>query len=468
MVSVLTDGSTLVSLAPSASPEESLELHPVIVKATVAAMATTVVQPRLEVLRMIVPRFVRPGVAPPYAAASGRPWCQTPPMADAATDAWAAWAATLAALPERLDDADFPVDPAGRAVAVRHLARQAALALEGELEHSDPAHPLLHRYEQPWSQWGAPNPDNVYQRCAIDPGATYVLRGQVAGVHEALFSLVEGDMHLGENGVFAEDALSDLEVGEDGVLVLTIGPKERGDGARLVSSPGARMLLIRQYLYDWAADPIASFTIERLDTTGRPPPAPTPDAIADALARATRWVEESISFWAAYAAASRDLPDHNTFTPPNTPPGGAPSIAYGGGCWDLGPDEVLVIEHDEPDAHYWNWSVHHLHWFDSGAWHQRSTSTNGHQAHVDEDGRVRVVVSAADPGVPNWLDTEGRPLGMVVYRYVGARTKPHPAATVVAASDLRSVLPGDHPTTTPEQRRDQLAVRSRAAQRRWG
>jgi hypothetical protein len=47
----------------------------------------------------------------------------------------------------------------------------------------------------PWSQWGAPNPDNVYERCVIDPGATYVLRGRVAGVHEALFSLVEGDMH---------------------------------------------------------------------------------------------------------------------------------------------------------------------------------------------------------------------------------------------------------------------------------
>ena len=126
------------------------------------------------------------------------------------------------------------------------------------------------------------------------------------------------------------------------------------------------------------------------------------------------------------SAASRDLLEHNTFTPPNTPPGGAPSIAYGGGCWDLGPDEVLVIEHDEPDAHYWNWSVHHLHWFDSGAWHERSTSTNGCQAHVDADGRVRVVVAATDPGVPNWLDTEGRPLGMAVYRYVGARTTPHP------------------------------------------
>lgn len=387
-------------------------------------------------------------------------------MADAATDAWAAWAAALAALPGRLDDAGFPADPAGRAVAIRHLARQATLALEGELEHADPAHPTLHRYEQPWSQWGAPNPDNVYQRCAIDPAATYVLRGQVADVHEALFSLVEGDMHLGENEVYAEVALTDLALDGDH-LELTIGPDDR-PGAHLVTAPGARLLLIRQYLYDWANDPIASFAIERIDTAGVPAPAPTPDQVAAGLARATRWLDQSIEFWAAYAGASRDLLEHNSLTPPNTPPGGAPSIAYGGGCWELGPDEVLVIEHDEPDAHYWNWSVHHLHWFDSGAWHERSTSTNGHQAHVDADGRVRVVVSAVDPGVPNWLDTEGRPLGMAVYRYVGARTTPHPTATVVASAQLRSVLPADHPTVSADGRRRLLAERSRAAQRRWG
>ena len=118
----------------------------------------------------------------------------------------------------RLQQADFPTDDRGRAEGIRHLARQAGLALQGELEHADPAHPRLHRYELPWSQWGAPNPDNVYERCAIDPDATYVLRGCVDGVHEALFSLVEGDMHLDENGVFAEVALTDLAVDDDGDL----------------------------------------------------------------------------------------------------------------------------------------------------------------------------------------------------------------------------------------------------------
>ena len=42
-------------------------------------------------------------------------------------------------------------------------------------------HPRLHRYELPWSQWGAPNADNIYARCVIDPDATYRIAGPRRG-----------------------------------------------------------------------------------------------------------------------------------------------------------------------------------------------------------------------------------------------------------------------------------------------
>ena len=62
------------------------------------------------------------------------------------------------------------------------------------LEFGDPSRPAFHRYEQPWLQWGGPNPDNVYERCAIDPQGVYELRGDVRDVRQAIFSLVDGDM----------------------------------------------------------------------------------------------------------------------------------------------------------------------------------------------------------------------------------------------------------------------------------
>ena len=37
-----------------------------------------------------------------------------------------------------------------------------------------------------------------------------------------------------------------------------------------------------------------------------------------------------------------------------------------------------------------------------------------HRAHAS----YRLVVAHRDPGVPNWLDTEGRPFGMVFWRFM--------------------------------------------------
>ncbi|MGH9025778.1 MAG: hypothetical protein ACRDWD_06650, partial [Acidimicrobiia bacterium] len=50
-------------------------------------------------------------------------------------------------------------------------------------------------------------------------------------------------------------------------------------------------------------------------------------------------------------------------------------------------------------------------WFESLDIANRVVNLNGHQMHVDDDGKWRVVVAHYDPGVPNWLDTEGRRSG---------------------------------------------------------
>jgi hypothetical protein len=84
---------------------------------------------------------------------------------------------------------------------------------------------------------------------------------------------------------------------------------------------------------------------------------------------------------------------------------------------------------------------------------------NHRQAHVDADGRYRLVVSASDPGTANWIDVTGEPGGLLVYRYVGARTRPVPAGELVAAGEVRSRVPEDHPRVTPAERAEQLRRR---------
>jgi len=335
------------------------------------------------------------------------------------------------------------------------------MALQAELEFADPATPVLHRYEEPWVQWGGPNPDNVYLRAAIDPAGTYRLAGDVTGVREAIVSLVEGDMHLGRFGVYAERTLAELEVGDDGRLEVWIGPDEH-EGNWLPTDPAARLLLVRQYQVDWEHDRIASFAIERLDQA-----APAPLDVGAALDRAATWVERSVAFWDEYVEGARATLPHNGFAPPTTPPGGAPNIAYGAGWWELGPGQALLVSHDVPDADYWGWTVHHRHRMDSGNFAEHQTSLNAAQAHVDGDGRVRLVVSAEDLGLPNWIDPEGEREGLLVYRYVGARTRPVPEGEVVPFSGLLGHLPAGHPIIGPDERRRRLAARRAAVLGRY-
>jgi hypothetical protein len=382
------------------------------------------------------------------------------------TAAWQTLCERLAAVGRRIGADPFPASGTEHAVDVRHLTRQLVLALQGELEHGDPAQPSFHRYEEPWAQWGGPNPDNVYTRAAIDPAATYRVTGNVAGVHAAILSLVEGDMHLGRYGVYEERTLADLDVADDGAFELCISP-DAHDGNWMPAHPHARYLLVRQYQCDWEHDRIATLDIERLGTAGVPAPAPSEADVVAALARAGDWVERSIDYWCTYVERARAGLTPNAMAPPGTPKGGAPNIAYGAGWWKLAADDALVITTERPDADYWGFTVHHRFRLDSGDFASRATSINPSQAYVDDDDIVRIVVAARDPGVPNWIDTEGRPEGMLVYRSIGTRTRPVPDTVVAPVSEVRAHVPAGHPVVDPSTRREQLARRRAAVLARY-
>jgi hypothetical protein len=226
------------------------------------------------------------------------------------------------------------------------------------------------------------------------------------------------------------------------------------------------LFLVRQYQCDWARDRVAPLHIDLIDRVRPPRPPAVPD-VAAALTRAGEWAARSLEYWCTYAERARQAIAPNTVVAPTTPRGGAPNIAYGSVWWVLADDEALVVEFDAPDADYWGWTIHNRFWFDSGDFANRQTSLNGAQAHVDGDGRVRLVVSGRDPGVPNWIDTEARAEGMVVYRYVGARTKPVPTATVMTQSAVRAALPAEHPSVSAEHRRAAIAARRTAALARY-
>ena len=107
--------------------------------------------------------------------------------------------------------------------------------------------------------------------------------------------------------------------------------------------------------------------------------------------------------------------------PPPVPPAdhalAAMDAAYSMAPYLLGPDDALVMRARWPECRCANvmlWN-RHMQTYD---YVHRPVSLNRTQMHLDPDGSFRVVVAHRDPGVPNWIDTEGRPFGLVFWRFM--------------------------------------------------
>ncbi len=381
-------------------------------------------------------------------------------------EAWRDWCDRLKAVGDDLLSDEFPGDPRGRAEGFRALTRLLSYATQMELEAGDPRFPSIVRYETPSNQWGGPNPDNVYLRARIDPEFSYRVWADVTDMREAILCLHEGDMQFEQYGVYSETSLQTLEVGPDGRLELWISPDEH-EGNWMPMHPKARLFTVRIYQSDWERDSAPVFHIERVGAEGVPRPPLDAAFLSAALDRSATWVEKSATFWNRYTSGAWKRGKPNVASAPGSTPGGADNILYGSCLWELADDEALLLVCEAPEALYWNFALHTMAWLESGDFDERQTSLSGHQVHIDDDGRVRLVIAHRDPGVPNWIDTEERERGMLAYRWVWARTSPVPVASVVKLEELRGQLPSGHPVVGAAARRASLARRREAAVNRF-
>ena len=378
-------------------------------------------------------------------------------------DAWQGFCDELAAAGTRLRGDGYPDDPSERAEGYRHLARLAVMALQGHVEFGDPDFPAFHRYDDDAVKWGGPNVDNQYLRARIDPAGTYRVVGDVTGVRDLIVSVHEGDMQLEQYGVFAERQLAELDVDTDGTLTFHVGGPARDGRSWIPLDPAARLLLIRVYVADWNRDGVPWFDIERVDRPHTVPPRLDPAGLAHALDDASAWVTRSAAYWPEYLESSPVRGVVNRLTPPRSAAGGSDRIGYGAGWWDLGPEETLAIELPDPAADYWSVQLYSSPWFESLDVRNRVTSASSATVAPDADGTIRLAVGGTDPGIPGWLDTEGRRTGMVSYRIIGATREVVPTVRLVPTG---APWP-DRVTVTSEARAAQIRARRAGIARRF-
>ncbi len=116
--------------------------------------------------------------------------------------------------------------------------------------------------------------------------------------------------------------------------------------------------------------------------------------------------------------------------------------AYSMAPYLIGPDEALVITGRWPECVFGNVCLWNR-WGQMYDYVNRQVSRNRANTTLEADGSFRMILAHEDPGLPNWIDTEGRPMGTVFWRFfLPEGDIVTPEATVVKFADLEEHLGG--------------------------
>jgi Protein of unknown function (DUF1214) len=322
-----------------------------------------------------------------------------------------------------------------------------------------------------------PNADTVYKKALITPGGTYRIRGDRGSLRILKMAQVwvfpeeTGKTNPGI-GIVTYNDFNALNADANGhidvILSATRPAGYTGDWWEL--NARTKGLLIRQVAYDWSRERDPRFSIERLDapiTRPRPPAADLERRLREiaALTGNTAIVLADHVDEVRKQGAINRLQEWNAGGTKLTQTGGLIGQFYYEGAYELKDDEALIFEAKVPSTcGYWSMILTND-VYETTDWYNNHSSLNGAQARVDSDGKVRAVISAKDPGVPNWLDTAGYASGVIQGRWTDCNEQPIPTLRKVAFSRLRRELPKGTPAITADER--EKIVRERRAQLQW-
>ena len=360
---------------------------------------------------------------------------------------------TIRGVEDQLIRADRGFTQAELAEAERSLAHLLYTALDFWLE-AKPHRPIFRPYVTPTRKLLGCNPDSVYYFAPIRDDKAYRITGNVGAAVFTSFTIERGS-HEGHAARGSISALSDLdmEINGDGSYEIVVSREKPAKGNWMKLEDGASQITTRHYheaRQNVAAIPgrVIPIQLETLD----PEPLPAYEG-ADEVARHLEWVANFVREHAAmtFQKTSPEMAEKlgwvsletNEFKAPGQWMSASGDQAYGNThAWyaqtryRLAPDEALVMTGRFPECRFANvvlWNS----FMQSYDYANRQISLNRNQVAYEDDGSFRIVIAHEDPGVPNWLDTEGRTEGTIYWRYVFPTSKPKRVRTkVVKASKL--------------------------------
>ena len=387
--------------------------------------------------------------------------------------AWTVFCERLQQAGERVFKDYNPATPLQRADAFRFLTQNLGQAFDLALETKDPRFPVIHTFCTPFCKLGSDCADFIYQQAWIDGESVYRISGNRGSARFLNFtvqgprpprqpgtdwpSLHEPFGDIPEAHLFGHQ----LETAWDGSFELYIGGPQR-ESNWLPSTPGTRKLFLRQGFDRWSEQP-ARLRIERIGMS-EPRPLPTPQVMMQAMDWAGLFLTGVMNDWPdhpyQYSGGMVDGVNVNHFPEPPQSDSTADrrrGRAVANLCWELGPDQALLIEFDSHDG---LWMLTNMGvFFNSMDYLYRPVSYTPSRTKVDRDGKVRLILSHDDPGYHNWMDTQGFQRGNVTYRNLLSQAQTVFRTQVVERSKLGGVLPTDTARVTPEERVRQMRER---------
>ncbi len=335
-------------------------------------------------------------------------------------------------------------DVAGSHRALMHILEAG---LVGYFEQ-DARTPDFRRIVTPSRKLTGDNSDAIYFDAPLDPRYAYVVRGNLN--QAVYFSMTieegaaDGNIPTATCGVIND---RQIDVDTDGNFSVHLGGQSR-DRNWLPLTEKASRVTTRHYFENAvpaAMDPLLEpiMRIECISETEVPPP-PNDESVSAGIRRVcnmvrTRTLEMPQLAGAESPAFVSTTP--NTFPKPQ-PPGtfglAAADAHYSMAIFVLAPDEALVMTGRWPDCRFgsvclWNRFQQTFDYLN------RDVSLNRAQTQTDEDGRFSMILAHEDPGLPNWLDTEGNSFGLVFWRFFLVEGEVEtPQAKVVKLADVRN------------------------------
>lgn len=338
----------------------------------------------------------------------------------------------------------------------------------------DPLVPQFTRMPDLGSKSGMDNPDNEYRMAIIRDDQDYLIRGRLTPRRALYFQSMIGQPGVGVAGPGTSIATltsHDLVTNADGQFELHVS-RDRPDGAQnwLKIDAGAEMVLVRFSDMDWPVErPTDWLTIERVCVAcpqGREPMTEA-DAIYQ-LNRAAQSLHDRTASWLKIADRIWTHVPRNGMGNIRETPNGLTGQYSAFGTFDLAPDEALILTVPAAEMGYQGLQLGSL-WFTSLDYRTRVSSLTRQQSKPDADGLIRYVISARDPGVWNWLDTDGRHAGLIMLRWQGVKDKPTPAPRTqkVRLEEVMTYLPEDTARISTDERGAQIQRRMQAVDLRF-